>query len=162
MNRILIPVLSLALCGAAIAQTVPGQLQARLANVEAKAAAGVTAAAAAQAAADTADTVARAATNTLADASLAAIVAYNGVISRTGSILMLDYGANTNGGTIAWSVVFGGTPSVSASYWGNVTNASGLIAAAQVSTANSTNCVVVGDAADTAAFIYVTAVGVAP
>lgn len=94
------------------------------------------------------------------DADLAAVAANKSVISKTGSGLKVEYGAATNLGTIAWSAVFAGTPSVVACYWGGKTNTLGKLAAAQISTANATNCVVRGDAADTAAFIYVIAVGV--
>ena len=101
--------------------------------------------------------------NARLDAELSLLATNKAVISRTGSNLQLDYGATTNLGTVTWTTVFAGTPSVTAGYWGNgLTNLHGGYAAAQVKTADATNCVVVGDAVDTAQYIYVIAVGVAP
>jgi len=96
------------------------------------------------------------------DADLLNVGTNKAVISRTGSTLCVDYGAATNNGTIAWNAHFAGTPSVVACYWGDsLTNTLGGYAAAQVKTCDATNAVVIGDAVDTAQYIYVIAVGVA-
>lgn len=101
-------------------------------------------------------------TNNIANTTLKKVALAKGVVSLTGSHLQLEYGATTNGGTVTWSQVFAGTPAIVAGYAGQAatTNSVGGYASAHVSAANSTNCVVAGDAVDATAWIDVIAVGV--
>lgn len=91
--------------------------------------------------------------NARLDADLQVVATNKAVVSLTGSTLNIQYGAATNGETVAFVATFAGTPAITATCYD--TNAT-----AWVTLPNATNFVMNHTAADGAQYAYWIAVGV--